>query len=196
MPGSTGSPATEEAVAPARLPLGALFAAFLKAALCGFGGGLLVWTRRVVVEQRGWMSEAEFADTLSLCQFLPGANFANFSVCVGGKFRGAVGAVAAFSGLTLAPLTIALVLGVGYLHVAHVAVVQRVLGGVSSAAAGLVIAAGIRMLLPYRRRPAALLFAALAFAGIVCTRLPLPAVLLGLAPFSIAAPRLMARWAR
>lgn len=176
-----------------RVALGALFAGFLKAALCGFGGGLLVWTRRVVVEERRWMSEVEFADTLSLCQFLPGANFANLSVCVGSKFRGAAGALAAFLGLTLAPMTLALCLGVGYLHLAHLALVQRVLGGVSGAASGLVIATGLRMLRPHRRRPAALLFAALAFAGIVFTRLPLPAVLLGLAPFSIAAPWLLAR---
>ena len=187
------SPAVEKAHVAMRVSLGALFAAFLKAALCSVGGGLLIWTRRVVVEERGWMSEPEFADTLSLCQFLPGANFANLSVCVGAKFRGAAGAVAAFLGLTLVPLTIALALGVGYFQVADLAAVQRILGGVSSTAAGLVIATGLRMLTPHRRRPMALLFAALAFAGIVLTRLPLPAVLLGLAPFSIAAPWLAAR---
>jgi chromate transporter len=196
MSSSTVSPVAEEADAQARASLGALFAGFLRAALCGVGGGLLVWARRVIVEERRWMSEAEFADTLSLCQFLPGANFANLSVCVGCKFRGAPGAIAAFLGLTLAPLTIALFLGVGYLQVAHIAVVQRILGGVSCAAAGLVIATGLRMLMPHRRRPAALLFAALAFSGIVFTHLPLPVVLLGLAPFSIAAPWLAARRAR
>jgi chromate transporter len=190
------SSAAEKADIDVRVTLGALFAGFLKAALCGFGGGLLVWTRRVIVEERHWMSEAEFADTLSLCQFLPGANFANLSVCVGSKFRGPLGAVAAFSDLTLAPLTIALFLGIEYLRVAHFALVQRVLGGVSGAAAGLVIATGIRMLAPQRRRPAALLFAGLAFSGIVFTRLPLPAVLLGLAPFSIGASWLTARRAR
>jgi len=168
--------------------LGALYAAFLKASLCGFGGGLLVWTRRVIVEERQWMSDAEFADTLSLCQFLPGANFANLSVCVGSRFRGAAGACAAFLGLTLLPLVVALFLGVGYLQIAHLAVVRRVLGGISAAAAGMVIATGMRLLLPHRRRPASLVFAILAFAGIVLTRLPLPVVLLGLAPFSIAAP--------
>ncbi len=180
------APADEKADVAARVALGALFTGFLQAALCSAGGGLLLWTRRVVVEQRAWMSAAEFADTLSLCQFLPGANFANLSVCVGAKFRGASGAVAAFLGLTLAPLTLALCLGVGYLHVTHLAVLQRILGGVSSAAAGLVIATGLKMLSPYRRRPMALLFAMLAFVGVL-TRLPLPAVLLGLAPFSIAA---------
>jgi chromate transporter len=167
--------------------LAALFGAFQKAALCSLGGGLLAWTRRVVVEERRWMGEAEFADTLSLYQFLPGANIANLSVCVGGKLRGAAGAAAAFLGLTLLPLTAALLLGVGYHEIAGFALVRRVLGSVSSAAAGLVIATGLRMLLPQRHRPAALIFAALAFAGMTVSRLPLPLVLAVLAPLSIAA---------
>jgi chromate transporter len=188
--------AAKEMDVAARVSLGALYGGFLKAALWGFGGSLLVSTRRVVVEERRWLTDAEFADTLSLCQFLPGANFANLSVCVGSRFRGAAGAAAAFLGLTLAPLALALVLGAGYLQIAHLALVGRVLGGVSAAAAGMVIAAGLRLLLPHRRRPAALLFAALAFAGVVLTSLPLPVILLGLAPFSIAAPFLTPRRAR
>lgn len=184
--------AAEQPDIDARVTLSALFAGFLKAALCGFGGALLPWARRVIVEERRWMSEAEFADTLSLCQFLPGVNFANLAVCVGSKFRGPLGAVAAFLGLTLTPVTIAVVIGAGYLQVAHFAVVQRVLGGISGAAAGLVIAAAFRMLTPQHRHPVALLFAALAFSGIVLTHLPLTLVVAGLAPLSIGASWL--RW--
>jgi chromate transporter len=175
---------------PEPVGLAALYGAFLKASLCGFGGGLLVWTRRVLVEERRWLTEAEFADTLSLCQVLPGANFANLSVCVGARYRGAAGAIAALLGLTLLPLIVALGLGALYLRIADLAIIRHVLAGVSAAAAGMVVGTGLRMLQPYRRQPAALIFAALAFAAIVFTRLPLPVVLLGLAPFSIAASRL------
>ena len=48
------------------------------------------------------------------------------------------------------------------------------------------IATGIRLLMPQRRRQTALLFAALAFTGMVVAKLPLLVVLLGLAPLSIA----------
>lgn len=140
---------------PAPVGLGSLYGAFLKASLCSFGGGLLVWTRRVLVEERRWLTDAEFADTLSLCQVLPGANFANLSVCVGARYRGAAGAAAAFLGLALVPLMLALDLGTLYLRIADAALVQHVLAGVSSAAAGMVIATGLRMLLPHRRGPAA-----------------------------------------
>ena len=170
--------------------LGALFLEFAKIGLCGIGS-VLVWARRVIVDERHWMSEAEFAETLSLCQFLPGPDIANVSIYLGSKFRGALGAIIALLGLTAAPLAVGLVLGTLYLRYPHPAVIQKILGGVSAAAAGLLIATGIKMLMPHRRRPAAMFFAALAFAGIIFAKLPLLAVLVGLVPLSIAVAGLM-----
>jgi chromate transporter len=169
--------------------LGALFLEFAKIGLCGIGS-MLVWTRRVIVDERHWMSEAEFAETLSLGQFLPGPEIANISIYVGSKFRGLIGAIALL-GLTAAPLAVGLVLGTLYLRYPHPAVIQKVLGGISAAAAGLLIATGIKMLMPHRRRPAALFFAALAFAGIILAKLPLLTVLVGLVPLSIAVAGVM-----
>jgi chromate transporter len=166
--------------------LGALFRAFLKVSLCGFGGGLF-WARRVIVEQRQWMDDQEFAETLTLCQLMPGPNIVGITVCVGAKLRGAIGAVAAVAGFVLLPLTLGLTLGAVILQHAQLAVLQNVLGGLAAAAAGLLIGTGLRLLVPLRRRPMALLFAASAFAGMAFTRLPLPAVLAALAPLSIAA---------
>lgn len=168
-----------------RVTLAALFTEFLKVSLSSFGGGL-VWARRAVVEQRHWMSEHEFADTLSLCQFLPGPNVIGIAVCVGAKLRGAIGALAALSGFVLIPCAVGFALGALYLQSAKLPVVQNILGGVSAVAAGLLIATGVRLLIPHLNRPVAVLFAALAFAGMVFTKAPLLVVLLGLAPLSIA----------
>jgi chromate transporter len=166
--------------------LTALFIAFLKVSLCSFGGGL-VWARRIAVEQRHWLSEEEFADILSLCQFMPGPNVVGIAVCVGAKLRGMIGAVAAVSGFVLIPWAVGFSLGVVYLRHTHVAVLQHILGGISAAAAGLLIATGIRMLMPHRRRAQALVVAALAVGGMVFTKLPLLVVLFSLTPLSIAA---------
>ena len=168
-----------------RVMLAALFTEFLKVSLCSFGGGL-VWARRSVVDQRHWMSEHEFADTLSLIQFLPGPNVIGIAVCVGAKRRGAAGALAALSGFVVIPCAMGFALGALYLQSAKLPVVQNILGGVSAVAAGLLIATGVRLLIPHLGRPVAVLFAALAFAGIVFTKAPLLVVLLGLAPLSIA----------
>jgi len=168
-----------------RVTLAALFTEFLKVSLCSFGGGL-VWARRSVVDQRHWMSEHEFADTLSLIQFLPGPNVIGIAVCVGAKLRGTIGALAALSGFVLIPCAMGFALGALYLQSASFPVVQNILRGVSGVAAGLLIATGVRLLIPHLGRPVAVLFAALAFAGVVFTKAPLLVVLLGLAPLSIA----------
>jgi chromate transporter len=167
-----------------RVTLSKLFGAFLKVSLCGFGGGL-VWARRVVVEQTRWMSEQDFAETLTLCQLMPGPNIVGIAVCVGTKLRGALGAITAVVGFVLVPWTVGLLLGTLVLQNAQLPVLHNILGGLSAAAAGLLIATGIRLLRPHRAHPTALLFAGLAFAGLGFVKLPLLLVLLGLAPLSI-----------
>ena len=166
--------------------MGAIFLACLKISLCGFGGGLF-WARRVVVEQRQWMDDQEFAETLTLCQLMPGPNIVGVTLCVGAKLRGAIGAVTAVAGFVLLPWTLGLSVGAVILQHAQLAVLQNILGGLSATAAGLLIGTGLRLVVPQRTRPTALLFATLAFLAMVFARLPLPLVLAGLAPLSIAA---------
>jgi chromate transporter len=166
--------------------LRSLFTGCLKISLCGFGGGL-VWARRVVVEQRGWMDEQEFAETLTLCQLMPGPNIIGITVCTGAKLRGAIGAATAVAGFLVVPWTLGLSIGSLVLRHAGLAALHGVLGGLSAAAAGLLIGTGLRLLNAYRSRWSTLLFAGLAFAGMAFTRLPLPLVLIALAPLSLAA---------
>jgi chromate transporter len=162
-----------------------LFMVFLKVSLLAFGGGL-VWARRAVVDQRHWMSDEEFADTLSLCQFMPGPNVIGIAVCVGAKLRGGMGTLSAIAGFVVIPWAIGFGLGVLYLQHSDIPLLQAVLRGVSAVAAGLLIATGLRLLFWPRIRASAVLFAALAFVGMAFTKLPLLVVLFGLAPLSIA----------
>src|SRR5215470_20360028 len=103
--GSASADQREPAGGP--VPLGALFAAFLKVSLLGVGGGGgLVWARRIGVEQRQWVTEGEFADIVSLCQFMPGPNIIGIAVCMGTRLRGAPGTLAAVAGFLLIPWVI------------------------------------------------------------------------------------------
>ncbi len=52
----------------------ALFVAFARMSLAGFGG-VLVFARRAIVEQHRWMTADEFNETFALCHFLPGAQY-------------------------------------------------------------------------------------------------------------------------
>jgi chromate transporter len=164
---------------------GALFLAFLRISLLGFGGPI-VWARRILIEERHWLSDSEFAEILSFCQFLPGPNVVSMAVCIGAKFRGAVGALAALAGFILLPWTIGFAVGAVVLSYSRTALLQGVLRGVAATAAGLIIATGIRLLLPHRRRLLALAVAGLAFAGLALAKLPLVIAVVGLIPVSIA----------
>ena len=169
------------------VPLTALFTAFLAVSPCGVGGGGgIVWARRIAVEKRRWISDREFADIVSLCQFMPGPNIVGIAVCVGARMRGAIGTIAALCGFLVIPWAIGLSLGLLCLEYAHLPILRNILSGIAATAAGLLIATGLRLFMPYRRRPAALVFAALAYGLITFGGLPLLVVLFGLVPLSVA----------
>src|ERR1700744_2248920 len=165
----------------------ALFIAFAKMSLAGFGG-VLVFARRGIVEQHRWMTADEFNETFALCHFLPGPNIVNLSVVFGARFRGLAGGIAAFAGLVGPPVVIVTILGVLYAHFGQVDALRRILAGVSCAAVGLLISVVFRMMMPLvkRRDLVGLIVMIAVFVAIGQLRLPLPAVLLVAIPASIA----------
>jgi len=169
-----------------------LFIGFFSVGIVGFGG-VMPWIRRMVVEQRRWLSEEEFVNLLSLCQLLPGANVGNFAVCIGSRFAGFRGAVSAVAGLYCAPFFIIIALAAFYSNFSHIPVVENMFRGISAAAAGLVIAMGIRIAMPVCRTPRAIAFTILAVAGVLVLKLSLVWVIVVLAPLSIAAVRFVGR---
>jgi chromate transporter len=161
-------------------------------ALHGFGG-VLPWARHAIVEEKRWMTAQEFNEAFAVAQFLPGANVVNLAVVFGGRLHGSAGAAAALLGLLLPPTVIILVLGVLYSRFGDMAALQRVLGGLAAAAAGLIGAITVKMTLPLIREGVpALVIAAVAFVALGLLRYPLPLVLIVLAPVSIAC----AAWVR
>jgi chromate transporter len=120
-----------------RVPLRHIALSFNRIALSSFGGGLGAWSRQVVVEERGWMSEAEFLTALTICRVLPGANQVNLAVFVGTKLGGVAGAVAAIVGLILVPALLILAVGALYAAHRHEPAVQGVLRGMIAAAVAL-----------------------------------------------------------
>ncbi|MCX9155721.1 chromate transporter [Niveibacterium sp. 24ML] len=163
----------------------ALFAAFFSVGMRGFGG-VLPWARRMLVDERHWLDDRGFTELLSLGQLLPGPNIVNLSVVFGARCAGWRGALAAASGLLLAPLFIVLLLAEGWRHFAAVPWLQGVLTTVAAAAAGLILATGAK--LAQKLEPAwwSRLLAAATFVAIAWLRLPLLAVLAVAAPCGIA----------
>jgi chromate transporter len=175
-------------LAPSTPPgLVALFVAFAKMSLAGFGG-VLAFARRGIVDQHRWMTADEFNETFALCHFLPGPNVVNLSVVFGSRFRGIPGGLAAFAGLLGPPVVIVTVLAALYARYGEIDALRRILAGVSCAAVGLLISALFRMMMPLIRRRdlIGLVILAAVFVAIGLLRLPLPAVLLVAIPLSIA----------
>lgn len=161
-----------------------LFGGFCLIGLSGFGG-VLPWARRYIVERFRWLPPAEFAALLGLCQIMPGPNVMNLAVCLGARFQGWRGAIVAPLGMMLAPMAIVLALGLAYLHYGELAAVRAMLRGISAVGAGLILAAGLRMLFEYRRQGLAVGLAALVFVAIGWLRLPMLPVVALLLPAGI-----------
>jgi chromate transporter len=164
-----------------------IFLTFFRITMIAFGGAI-AWVHRSIVVDKKWLSEREFAETLSLCQFLPGPNITNFAVVVGMRFRGIRGAVAALVALILPPAIILIAIGALYARIAGVPAVRGALNGLSAAAAGLFLVLLVNLLRSLARsRPAITLPIAVASCATVLTGLfTIPVALLILGPISIA----------
>jgi chromate transporter len=165
----------------------ALFIAFAKMSLAGFGG-VLVWARRGIVDQHRWMTADEFNETFALCHFLPGPNIVNLTFVFGSRFRGLAGGIAAFTGLLGPPALIVTVLAALYQRYGEIDALRRILAGVACAAIGLMLAVVFKMMMPLikRRDVVGLVVLLAVFVAIGVLRWPLASVLLVAIPLSIA----------
>lgn len=80
-----------------------VFIAFLKLGLTSFGGPIahIAYYRQAFIEKRKWVTEAQFAQLLALCQFLPGPASSQIGFSLGLMRAGWLGGIAAFVAFTL-----------------------------------------------------------------------------------------------
>jgi chromate transporter len=128
--------------------LASLFTSFVSIGMMSFGGGLAAWTRREVVQKRGWLDDKQFLSGYALSQLVPGATNVNLAVFIGTQMRGTAGAVACFCGLTALPVAIVLTLGFLYIQ-SHGSTggawLSGALGGMGAVAIGLNLGTGARL---------------------------------------------------
>jgi chromate transporter len=153
-----------------------LFLGFLSIGARSFGG-VLPWAHRVMVEERRWLAPADFAETIGLCQFLPGPNIGNASIVLGKRWFGVRGALVAFLGLVALPFVWVLALGALYADYAAVPLVKGIVTGVGASGAGLFIGTAIKLGRALVRNPAALALVAACFLAVAIGRVSLLYVL-------------------
>lgn len=128
--------------------LTALFASFVSIGMMSFGGGLAAWTRREVVQKRGWLDDRQFLSGYALSQLVPGATNVNLAVFIGTQMRGTLGAIVCFCGLTALPVAVVLLAGAIYLHTQGQTAgswISVALGGMGAVAIGLNLGTGVRL---------------------------------------------------
>ena len=130
----------------------ALFLAFLQIGVSAFGGAL-PWGRRVLVEDRQWISEKDFVEIVTVCQAVPGPNMVNLAVFMGTRYHGIVGALIAFAGIVGVPLAILLSLNEVYHTYAHVPQVKSAMTGMAAAATAYLLFMSLKMGGPFWKRP-------------------------------------------
>ena len=174
-------------VAPPRT-LTELFTGFLAIGARSFGG-VLPWAYRTMVEERRWLTQADFAETIGLCQFLPGPNIGNASIVLGKRWFGVPGAVVAFLGLMALPFVWVMLLGIVYLEWASNPTVRAIVTGVGATGAGFFIATALKLGRAIVRQPAALVLVASCFLAVGVARWSLLIVM----PLAMALGILFAR---
>ena len=161
-----------------------LFITFSKIGISGFGG-VLPWARRTLVERDQVLTSEEFSAILGICQIVPGPNIMNLAICIGARFAGLRGALAAALGLALAPVCVVMLLAILYDHYSYLDSVQGILRGISAVGVGLIASTGFKMLRDEFRYPAMFLVVIATMVLASYFHLGLGLVVLCIAPLAL-----------
>lgn len=168
-----------------------LFISFTLLALQGFGGVLAI-VQHELVEKKRWMTREEFVEEWAVAQIMPGPNVVNLSMMIGGRYFGLPGALTALAGMLTVPLVVVLLLTLVYAQFADHPGVVGALRGMGAVAAGLITAAGLKLLSTLKTNPLGLpvsmTLAIASFVAVALLRWPLMVVLpsLGIIAYVLA----------
>src|SRR5688572_14771859 len=117
-----------------------LVAYVLKLGTVGFGGpvALVGYMHRDLVEERRWISEAEFKEGLTLAQLMPGPLAAQLAIYLGYVHYGVLGATLVGVSFVLPSFLMVIALGWAYLAYSGISWMQAVFYGVGASVIGII----------------------------------------------------------
>ncbi len=124
-----------------------LLVTFLLLGAFSFGGGLgsMELIRSRVVEQRMWLTNAEFTDIISISEMTPGPLGINIASFVGVRVAGVPGTVVATMAYVLPAFVIVIALSWFYYRYRSLKGIQGVLKGLRPAVAAMVMASAVKI---------------------------------------------------
>ena len=126
-----------------------VFFTFFKIGAFTFGGGyaMIPLIQNEAVEKRHWVTDDDILDVIAIAESTPGPIAVNMATFVGSSQGGILGAFLATLGVVLPSFLIILIIAALARGLLKRAGVRAVLGGVKPAIVGMVLAAGVTMLL-------------------------------------------------
>lgn len=159
------------------------FPVWLRIGLLSFGGpaGQIALMHRLLVEERGWVSESQFLHALNFCMLLPGPEAQQLATYVGWLMHGTRGGLIAGTLFVLPGALVILGLSVLYAFFQGVPLLEAIFLGIKAAVLIIVIEAVIRIGRKVLKNSAMMLIAGAAFVGIFAFALPFPLIVLSAA---------------
>lgn len=119
----------------------------LKLGAIGFGGpvALVGYLHRDLVEQRKWISEAEYKEGLTLAQLMPGPLAAQLAIYLGYVHYGVLGATLVGVAFVLPSFLMVLAVGWAYVQFGGIRWMQAVFYGVGAAVIGIIMLSAYKL---------------------------------------------------
>ncbi|MEE9389312.1 MAG: chromate efflux transporter [Paracoccaceae bacterium] len=152
---------------------------FARIGLLSFGGpaAQIALMHRELVEQRPWLTEAQFLNALSFCMLLPGPEAMQLATYTGWRLHGVRGGLIAGLLFVVPGALVVMALSASYALFGQVPLIEAMFLGVKAAIVIIVIEALLRVAKKALNGPAHWLIAALSFVGIFFLDLPFPLII-------------------
>lgn len=156
---------------------------FAKIGCLSFGGpaAQIALMHRMILDEKKWVSEADYLRALSFCMLLPGPEAMQLAVWIGWRLHGVKGGLIAGGLFVLPGACVVLALSLIYAAVGQVPLIAALFTGVQAAVIAIVIEALLRVSKRALKSREAYLIAAAAFAALFVFKLPFPLVILAAA---------------
>ncbi|MEE9388872.1 MAG: chromate efflux transporter [Paracoccaceae bacterium] len=153
---------------------------FAHIGLLSFGGpaAQIALMHRELVEQRPWLTEAQFLNALSFCMLLPGPEAMQLATYTGWRLHGVRGGLIAGLLFVIPGAIVVMGLSAGYALFGQLPLIAAMFLGVKAAIVIIVIEALLRVAKKALHGPAHWAISALSFVGIFFLNLPFPLIIL------------------
>lgn len=170
--------------------------AFARIGFLSFGGpaAQIAVMHRILVEEKGWLSERQFLHALNFCMLLPGPEAMQLATYAGWLMHGVRGGLVA--GLLFIAPGLAMMLAVAAVYVVagNLPAIAGLLYGLKAAVLAVVLQALMRVSTKALKAPVMIALAVAAFIAIALLRIPFPIVILGAGLIGALVYRFVPHW--